>query len=243
MKLKKEFKLTKKLDHLALIMDGNGRWAKKRGLPRTFGHKEGCKRIIDIFSLCKKYQIKVFTLYAFSTENWNRPQDEIDQLFSYLVDFFNENIASFVKEGVRVQHMGDKSKLPEKVIDVLNQAIEKTKNNDSYVFNICLNYGSRQEIVNAAKKIAQDVSDDKLKIKEIDNQLFYSYLDSSNLPEVDLMIRTSGECRLSNFLLYQLAYSEFIFTKTYWPDFKEKQFVKCLKQYCKRDRRFGSIKK
>lgn len=240
--MKEDFKLTKKLDHLAVIMDGNGRWAKKRNLPRTLGHKEGCKRIVEIFDLCKEFNIKVFTLYAFSTENWNRPKEEIDCLFSYLIDFFNENINKFIKEGVRVQHMGELDRLPKNIQECLLDAINKTKNNDKYVFNICLNYGSRQEIVRATKKIVDDVKTNKLDINNLDTNMFYKYLDSGNLPEVDLMIRTSGECRLSNYLLYQLAYSEFIFTPTYWPDFKKEEFINCLKEYCLRDRRLGSIK-
>lgn len=240
--MKEDFKLTKKLDHLAVIMDGNGRWAKKRNLPRTLGHKEGCKRIVEIFDLCKEFNIKVFTLYAFSTENWNRPKEEIDCLFSYLIDFFNENINKFIKEGVRVQHMGELDRLPTNIQECLLDAINKTKNNDKYVFNICLNYGSRQEIVRATKKIVDDVKTNKLDINNLDTNMFYKYLDSGNLPEVDLMIRTSGECRLSNYLLYQLAYSEFIFSPTYWPDFKKEEFFNCLKEYCLRDRRFGSIK-
>ena len=233
--MKEDFKLTKKLDHLAVIMDGNGRWAKKRNLPRTLGHKEGCKRIVEIFDLCKEFNIKVFTLYAFSTENWNRPKEEIDCLFSYLIDFFNENINKFIKEGVRVQHMGELDRLPKNIQECLLDAINKTKNNDKYVFNICLNYGSRQEIVRATKKIVDDVKTNKLDINNLDTNMFYKYLDSGNLPEVDLMIRTSGECRLSNYLLYQLAYSEFIFTPTYWPDFKKEEFINCLKEYCLRD--------
>lgn len=240
--MSEQFKLTKPLNHLAVIMDGNGRWAKKRKLPRTLGHKEGCKRIVEIFNLCKKYGIKVFTLYAFSTENWNRPEEEIKCLFEYLEDFFNDNIKKFIEEGVRIQHMGDPSKLPLSTQKVLKEAIELTKDNDKYVFNICLNYGSRQEIVKATKLIINDVKNNNLKEEEITPELFYKYLDSGNLPEVDLMIRTSGEFRLSNYLLYQLAYSEFIFTPTYWPDFKEEQFVECLKEYCLRDRRFGAIK-
>lgn len=236
-----EFKLSKPVNHLAVIMDGNGRWAKQRGLPRTLGHKEGCKRIVEIFDLCKKYGIKVFSLYAFSTENWNRPKEEIRCLFNYLEDFFKDNINKFVKEGVRVQHMGDPSRLPKKTQATLNKAIEKTKDNQKFVFNICLNYGSRQEIVRAIKRLNNDLENKKIDIDFLDEKVFYTYLDSGNLPEVDLLIRTSGECRLSNFLLYQLAYAEFIFTPTYWPDFKEEQFVNCLKEYCTRDRRFGKI--
>ena len=240
--MKEEFKLRKPLTHIAVIMDGNGRWAKKRGLPRTLGHREGCKRIIEIFDCCKKFGIKVFSLYAFSTENWNRPQDEIDCLFDYLIEFFNKNIDTFEKEGIRVQHMGEMDRLPKEIQDTLLDAIERTKNNTNYVFNICLNYGSRQEIARATKKIASEVKEGKLNLEDIDKDLVYKYLDSGNLPEIDLMIRTSGENRLSNFLLYQLAYSEFIFTPTYWPDFKEKQFIECLKEYESRDRRFGAIK-
>ena len=240
--MKEDFKLTKKLDHLAVIMDGNGRWAKKRNLPRTLGHKEGCKRIVEIFDLCKEFNIKVFTLYAFSTENWNRPKEEIDCLFSYLIDFFNENINKFIKEGVRVQHMGELDRLPKNIQECLLDAINKTKNNDKYVFNICLNYGSRQEIVRATKKIVDDVKTNKLDINNLDTNMFYKYLDSGNLPEVDLMIRTSGECRLSNYLLYQLAYSEFIFTPTYWPDFKKEEFINCLKEYqIEEERKYGKM--
>lgn len=237
-----QFTLTKPVTHLAVIMDGNGRWAKKRGLPRTLGHREGCKRIVETFDLCKKYGIKVFTLYAFSTENWNRPEDEIKCLFEYLDEFFRKNIDKFIKEGVRVQHMGDASRLPVHTQDILKEAMERTKDNKDFVFNICLNYGARQEIAKAVRNIVKDVENKKIDASNIDEKLIYSYLDSGNLPEVDLMIRTSGECRLSNFLLYQVAYTEFVFTPTYWPDFKEKEFVECLKEFCSRDRRYGQIK-
>ncbi len=240
--MKETFKMTKSLTHLAVIMDGNGRWAKKRGLPRTLGHREGCKRIVEIFDLCKKYGIKVFTLYAFSTENWNRPKEEIRCLFEYLDEFFHKNIEKFMKEGVRVSHMGDPTPLPEKTRKILAEAVEKTKDNDRYVFNICLNYGSRQEITRVCRLIGEDVKNEKIDPDRIDERCVNRYLYSSSLPEVDLMIRTSGEVRLSNFLLWQLAYSEMIFTPTYWPDFKEKEFVSCLKEYCSRERRFGQIK-
>lgn len=240
--MKETFKMTKPLTHLAVIMDGNGRWAKKRGLPRTLGHREGCKRIVEIFDLCKKYGIKVFTLYAFSTENWNRPKEEIRCLFEYLDEFFHKNIEKFMKEGVRVSHMGDPTPLPEKTRKILAEAVEKTKDNDRYVFNICLNYGSRQEITRVCRLIGEDVKNEKIDPDRIDERCVNRYLYSSSLPEVDLMIRTSGEVRLSNFLLWQLAYSEMIFTPTYWPDFKEKEFVSCLKEYCSRERRFGQIK-
>ena len=231
-----------KIQHVALIMDGNGRWAKQRGLPRYEGHKEGCKRIIEIFDAIKKHDIKVMTLYAFSTENWNRPKDEIRRLFHYLKVFFDENIDGFMRDNVRVQVMGDISRLPEATQKVVKNALERTKDNDRFVFNIALNYGSKQELVKATKEIAEEVKDGNLDIKNINEQTISSHLYTSNLPDVDLMIRTSGEQRLSNYLLYQLAYSEFIFTKTYWPDFKEKEFDECVEEYYRRNRRFGKIK-
>jgi len=229
------------VNHVALIMDGNGRWAKKRGLPRTKGHEEGCKRIIEIFDAFKANHIKVMTLYAFSTENWNRPKSEITLLFKYLDKFFNDNIKTFMKDGVRVQVMGDISRLPLHSQKTVNKAIEQTKDNDNYVFNIALNYGSKQELVKATKEIASLVKDNKLDINDIDEETISNHLYTNNLPPIDLMIRTSGEQRLSNYLLYQLAYSEFIFTPTYWPDFTKDKFEECLKEYQTRDRRYGKI--
>ena len=229
------------VNHVALIMDGNGRWAKKRGLPRTKGHEEGCKRIIEIFDVFKEKHIKVMTLYAFSTENWNRPKSEITLLFRYLDKFFKDNIDTFMKDGVRVQVMGDISRLPVHSQKTVKNAIERTKDNDNYVFNIALNYGSRQELVKATKEIAELVKENKLDIDNINEDTISEHLYTSNLPPIDLMIRTSGELRLSNYLLYQLAYSEFIFTPTYWPDFTKDKFEECLEEYQTRDRRYGKI--
>ena len=229
------------VNHVALIMDGNGRWAKKRGLPRTKGHEEGCKRIIEIFDIFKEKHIKVMTLYAFSTENWNRPKSEITLLFRYLDKFFKDNIDTFMKDGVRVQVMGDISRLPVHSQKTVKNAIERTKDNDNYVFNIALNYGSRQELVKATKEIAELVKENKLDIDNINEDTISEHLYTSNLPPIDLMIRTRGELRLSNYLLYQLAYSEFIFTPTYWPDFTKDKFEECLEEYQTRDRRYGKI--
>ena len=229
------------VNHVALIMDGNGRWAKKRGLPRTKGHEEGCKRIIEIFDAFKENHIKVMTLYAFSTENWNRPKTEITLLFKYLDKFFDDNIDTFLKDGVRVQVMGDISRLPKHSQKTVTKAIELTKDNDNYVFNIALNYGSRQELVKATKEIASEVKEGKLDINDINEDTISNHLYTSNLPPVDLMIRTSGEQRLSNYLLYQLAYSEFVFTPIYWPDFHKSDFEECLKLFQTRDRRYGKI--
>ena len=235
-------KLPKQINHVALIMDGNGRWAKERKLPRTEGHREGCKRIIEIFNVFKRYNIKVMTLYAFSTENWNRPKTEITQLFRYLNSFFKSNIDTFLRDGVRVQVMGDISRLPESSQKVVKDAIERTKHLDNFVFNIALNYGSKQELVRATKMISEKVKNGDMSVEDINENTIRDHLYTWNLPDIDLMIRTSGEQRLSNYLLYQLAYSEFIFTKTYWPDFKEDEFVECLKEFANRNRRFGKIK-
>ena len=236
-----QFELKKPIHHVAFIMDGNGRWAKKRLLPRTAGHKEGCKRIIEIIRSCLKFKIEASSLYAFSTENWNRPKDEINFLFKYLKVFFDDYIDEFIEKGVQVRVSGDITRLPLATQETVKKAIELTKECKNHIFNICLNYGSRPEIIRAVKNIAMDVKQEKIKIEEIDDTLFKQYLYTKDLPEIDLLIRTSGEQRLSNFLLYQLAYSEFIFTKTYWPDFKEKEFIECLKEFESRDRRFGKI--
>ena len=233
--------LTKKCEHIAFIMDGNGRWAKERKLPRHLGHKEGCNRIIEIMDACKEYNIKAMTLYAFSTENWNRPQDEIDHLFDYLDEFFNKYINKMIKDGVQVRVMGDQSRLPLHTQETLKKAIKKTKDCNNFFFNICLNYGSRQEIAMACKEVAKKVKNGELDVDEIDMDCISNHLYSAGLPEVDLLIRTSGECRLSNYLLYQLAYAEFIFTPTKWPDFKKKQFEECLEIYCNRNSRFGGL--
>ena len=231
------------INHVALIMDGNGRWAKKRGLSRTKGHEEGCKRIIEIFDAVKANHIYAMTLYAFSTENWNRPKSEITLLFKYLDKFFKDNIDTFMKDGIRVQVMGDITRLPKHTQNTVIRAIEQTKNNDNYVFNIALNYGSRQELVKATKEIAREVKEGRLDIDSINEDTISDHLYTKNLPPVDLMIRTSGEQRLSNYLLYQLAYSEFIFTPTYWPDFTKEKFEECIKEFSKRDRRYGKIDK
>lgn len=233
--------LNKPINHIAFIMDGNGRWAKARGLPRYRGHKEACNRIIEVFSYCKEYNIKVMSFYAFSTENWKRPKSEINHLFHYLEVFFKKEMPTLMRDGVKVVVSGDLSKLPLKTQNTCLDAIEKTKNNPNYVFNICLNYGGRDEILRAAKLIAQDYKNNNIELDKIDNNLFSQYLYTANLPDVDLMVRTSGEERLSNFLLWQCAYAEFVFTKVHWPDFKKEAFLECLQEYNHRNRRFGGL--
>lgn len=240
--MENKVQLLQPLTHIAFIMDGNGRWAKKRGLPRYLGHKEGCERIIEVFDLCKEYGVKVCSFYAFSTENWNRPKDEIRHLFNYLEAFFKREIDHLMRDGVRVVISGDMSRLPVKTQNTCKKAIEQTKSNSNYVMNICLNYGSRDEIVRASKEIAKEVQDGSLKIDDITEELFANHLYTKGLPDVDLMIRTSGEERLSNYLLWQNAYSEFVFTPVHWPDFKRDAFEDALKEYNNRQRRFGGLK-
>ena len=228
------------LIHVACIMDGNGRWAKARGLPRTKGHKAGCDRIIDIYEEMLAQNIKVMSLYAFSTENWNRPKAEINQLFKYLEVFFKREINRLIRDGSRVIASGDITKLPAKTYKTVLDAIERTKDGKNFTFNICLNYGGRAEIVRAAKLFAEDVKNGK-DINSLNEDNFNDYLYTKDIPPVDLLIRTSGEQRTSNYLPYQLVYAEMLFPTVPWPDFTKEEFRKCIDIYMKRDRRFGGI--
>lgn len=230
-----------KLQHVAFIMDGNGRWAKRRGLPRHLGHKAGCDRIIEIYEECLAQGIKVMSLYAFSTENWNRPKSEIRHLFNYLEIFFKKEIDRIMRDGAQIRTSGDLTKLPLKTQKIIEEAKEKTKDNKNFVLNICLNYGGKDEIVKASKEIAKEVCEGKLAIEDINEDVFASHLYTKGLPDVDLLIRTSGELRTSNYLPWQLAYAEMIFPKTTWPDFTKEEFRKCIDEYYQRNRRFGGI--
>lgn len=234
--------MEKELKHIAFVMDGNGRWAKKRGLPRHLGHKKGCEVVIDIYEGCLENGLEAMSLYAFSTENWNRPKDEIDHLFDYLAIFFKKNIKRIIKDGSRVLVSGDLSRIPEKTRNIILDSIDKTKDLKNFTFNICLNYGGKDEIIRATKKIAEEVKENKLALNDINEKMFENYLYTKDLPPVDLLIRTSGEMRTSNFLLWQLAYAEFIFTKTHWPDFNKKELVECIEEFKTRNRRYGGIK-
>ena len=222
-------------------MDGNGRWAKARNLPRHLGHKAGCERIIEIYEECLAQDIKVMSLYAFSTENWNRPKDEIKHLFNYLEIFFKKEIKRIMRDGARVVISGDLTPIPEKTKKVILDAIERTKNNDKFYLNICLNYGGKDEIVRATKAIAEEFKEGKISLEDITEDYFEKHLYTKDLPPVDLLVRTSGELRTSNYLPWQLAYAEFVFPKTPWPDFSKEEFRKCLNEYYTRDRRFGAI--
>lgn len=231
----------KEIQHIAFIMDGNGRWAKARGLSRTKGHKEGCERITDIYEECMAQKIKVMSVYAFSTENWNRPKQEINLLFRYLEQFFRREIKRLVKDGSQVRTSGDLTKLPIKTQKTIEKAKDLTKDCHNFILNVCLNYGGKQEIVRAAKLFAQDVKEGKKNIEDLDIENFNDYLWTKGLPPVDLLIRTSGELRTSNYMPYQLAYAEFVFPKTPWPAFTKEELRKCLDEYYGRDRRFGEI--
>ncbi len=229
-------KVNKKLNHLAIIMDGNGRWAIKRGKPRLFGHKAGIESFKRVIKACGELGIGVLSVFAFSTENWTRPQEEVDGIMNLITEFCEQDLDNAITNGVKVVTMGDLSKLPQRLQDSLNNVIEKTKNNNKLILNIGINYGARAEILRAVNNIIKDG------IKECDEQTFNSYLYTANLPDPDLIIRASGEKRLSNFMLYQCAYSEFYFPKIHWPDFNKKVIEKAIKVYQKRNRRFGGLK-
>lgn len=230
--------------HVAIIMDGNGRWAKKRLMPRVYGHKEGMNTVKKIAIHASKLQIKVLTLYAFSTENWKRPNEEVNFLMGLPIDFFDVFMPEIMANNIKVTTIGWIEHLPEKTLKVVENAIEKTKNNTGLILNFALNYGSRLEISEAAKRIAQDVGNGTITSDDITEELFSSYLMTSHLgalQDPDLLIRTSGEIRLSNFLLWQAAYSEMYFTDDFWPDFSPKSLEVALAEYQHRNRRFGGI--
>lgn len=242
MRKKEVFVLTKKLTHIAFIMDGNGRWANARGLPRHLGHKEACNRLREVVDTCREFDIKVLSFYAFSTENWNRPQDEIDHLMDYLEEFFKKEMDYLMSIGTHVIISGDFSKLRKSTYEVCLDVLKQTEKNDTFVLNICLNYGGRDDIVRAAKAMAESYKAGKISLDDFNEENFAKNLYTMGLPDVDLMIRTSGEQRLSNYLLWQNAYAEFVFTPVKWPDFRRKQIIDCLKQYQDRNRRYGGLK-
>lgn len=230
--------------HIAIIMDGNGRWAKKRFLPRIAGHNKGVETIKEIVRHSSKVGIKVLTIYAFSTENWGRPEEEVNHLMNLPKKFFNDYLPELMENNIKVQTIGDIKRLPEQTHGMMKEAFEKTANNDGMILNIALNYGSQHEITQAAREIAQAAKDGEIEVEDIDIDLFSSYLGTANLGKYqnpDLMIRTSGEQRLSNFLLWQLAYSEFYFVDKFWPDFTPEDLEIALHSYADRNRRYGKL--
>ena len=228
--------------HIAIILDGNGRWAKKKGMPRNFGHTQGSKNVERICEDAYKMGVKYLTVYAFSTENWKRPKEEVDALMNLLRNYMKTCLKTAEKNRMRVRVLGDKTALDDDIRSRIAELEEATKNNDGLNFQIALNYGSRDEMVRAMKKMCIDVKEGKLQAEQIDEKLFESYLDTHDIPDPDLMIRTSGEQRLSNYLLWQLAYSEFYFTDVLWPDFTKEDLAEAIAYYNGRDRRFGGVK-
>ena len=228
--------------HIAIILDGNGRWAKKKGMPRNFGHTQGSKNVERICEDAYKMGVKYLTVYAFSTENWKRPKDEVDALMNLLRNYMKTCLKTAEKNRMRVRVLGDKTALDDDIRTRIAELEDATKNNDGLNFQIALNYGSRDEMVRAMKKMSLDIKNGKIEAEQIDEKLFETYLDTHDIPDPDLMIRTSGEQRLSNYLLWQLAYSEFYFTDVLWPDFTKEDLAKAIEYYNGRDRRFGGVK-
>ncbi|MGI6571421.1 MAG: isoprenyl transferase [Caldicoprobacterales bacterium] len=229
--------------HISIIMDGNGRWAEKRNLPRVAGHKQGVEVLRDIISTSSQIGIAHLTLYAFSTENWKRPESEVRALMSLLVEFLQKEINELHNNKVKIHMLGDINGLPQEAAREVEKAMNLTAANKGLQVNIALNYGSRMEIIKAARKIAREVSQGKLSLDDITEALFSEFLETRGIPDPDLMIRTSGEYRLSNFLLYQSAYTELIFTdkQVFWPDFNRERYLEAIYEYQNRKRRFGGI--
>jgi undecaprenyl diphosphate synthase len=223
--------------HVAVIMDGNGRWAKRRGLPRSAGHRAGVERVRTIIRMSSDIGIRYLTLYAFSTENWKRPTDEVNTLMSLLVEYLVKELPELHEKRVRIRTLGDISALPEKVLMEIERAVATTKDNTGLTVNMAINYGGRQELVAAVQQALKD----GVKPEQVDEAWISSALYTADEPDPDLMIRTSGETRISNFLLYQLAYAELYFTDIYWPDFDETAYAKALAVFAERDRRFGGV--
>lgn len=236
---------TKSLKHILFIMDGNGRWAKKRLLPRTAGHLAGVKRIKEIVDECfLTYQIPYVSLFCFSSENWNRPEAEVSTLFKLLKEFFSSNIEDFKSKGVKIRVVGDLAdkRIPTDILNTINEAMEETKELNKYNFTVLFNYGGRQDVVQATKRFASLYKEGKVDLDSLNVKSFEDYLWTKDLPDVDLMVRTSGELRVSNCYLYQLAYAEMEFPKTYWPDYSVKSLKESLDDFYGRNRRFGAIK-
>jgi undecaprenyl diphosphate synthase len=225
--------------HLAIIMDGNGRWAKQKGFLRAFGHEKGTKSVRTTVETCAKLGIENLTLYAFSTENWNRPKLEVDTLMKLLVNSLKKELTTLEKNNIRLNCIGNIDLLPAKAKEALLTVIEKTKNNTRMTLTLALSYGSREELLTAFKIISDKVKNNIISIDTLDESIINEHLYTHNLPDVDLMIRTSGEHRISNFLLWQIAYAEFYFTDVLWPDFKEEDLYEAIVSYQKRERRFG----
>ncbi|MCL6493282.1 MAG: isoprenyl transferase [Ignavibacterium sp.] len=241
-KLQQELKKSGEIPkHIAIIMDGNGRWAKKRGLPRVAGHKRGVDTVKDIVEACAEIGVKYLTLYTFSTENWKRPKEEVSTLMRLLLNSLKDRVDELCENDIKLTTIGDTDALPYEVQKQLKADIERTKNNKKMTLNLALSYSGRWEILEAVKKISRAVEKGDIKADEINEQLFSKFLTTKDLPDPDLVIRTSGEFRVSNFLLWQIAYSEFVITEIYWPDFNRHHLYESIRAFQKRERRFGKV--
>ena len=227
--------------HIAIIMDGNGRWAKQRGLPRNVGHRQGAKVFENICGYCQKIGVKYVTAYAFSTENWKRPKDEVNALMKLLVQYLRSEVSELHRNKVVLRVLGDITALADECRKEIEESIELTKNNTGLVLNFAFNYGGRDEIIRAVKNVVDDVQEGKINKENITQELFANYLYTKDSPDPDLIIRPSGEQRLSNFLLWQCAYSEFWYSNINWPDFSEQDLQQAIYDYQNRDRRFGGV--
>lgn len=234
-------KFLKVPNHIAIILDGNGRWAQKRGFSRTEGHKKGVENLEMIINECQDLEVKYLTLYVFSTENWKRPVFEVNNLMLLLNKYLTEKLEVLIKENIKLTVIGETTKLPSKTLKLIEKTVEKTKNNNRFYLTLAVNYGSRTEIVNATKKIIEDCKNNKVSLDSINEEVFSSYLYTKDIPDPDLLIRTSGEYRLSNFLLWQCAYTEFWYTDVLWPSFKKEDLYKAIENFNNRKRRFGKV--
>ncbi|WP_445455738.1 isoprenyl transferase [Flavobacterium sp. HNIBRBA15423] len=239
MSIKEKIDTTKLPEHLAIIMDGNGRWAKQKGLLRTLGHESGTKSVKKTVESCAKLGIKNLTLYAFSTENWNRPKLEVDTLMKLLISSLKKEMKTLIENNIRLNAIGNLTNLPVKVQKELNEVIQKTSKNTRMTLTLALSYGAREELIQAVKKISDKVKNNIISTDTIDESIINKHLYTHNLPDVDLVIRTSGEHRISNFLLWQIAYAEFYFIDVLWPDFSEEDLYTAIISYQSRERRFG----
>ncbi len=241
-KLQEELKNSGEIpQHIAIIMDGNGRWARKRGLPRVAGHKRGVDTVREITEACAEVGVRYLTLFTFSTENWNRPKEEVSTLMRLLLKSVKDRCNELMQNDIRLTTIGDVKSLPKEVQKELYDAIERTKNNKKMTLNLALSYSGRWEIIEAIKNICRLTCNGKLSIDEINEEYFAEYLTTKNFPDPDLLIRTSGEFRVSNFLLWQIAYTEFFITDVYWPEFKRKHLYEAIRNFQKRERRFGRV--
>lgn len=229
-------------NHIAIILDGNGRWAKAKGMPRSYGHVKGCANLETICDIMKEMGVKYLTVYAFSTENWKRSKEEIDGLMKLFRNYLKKCLKISEKNKMHVKIIGDVTAFDEDIQERIRELEDYSKDFDELYFQIALNYGSRDEILRGVRRLAQDAIDGKISPQNIDTNVFESYLDTAGIPDPDLMIRTSGELRLSNYLLWQMAYTEFYFTEVAWPDFDKNELVKAIEKYNSRDRRYGGVK-